>query len=453
MNLFRSPVAVLCGVQVVDVLGVTVVVSALPRMLADLGASPVLAGLLVPGYAVGFAGLLLVAARLGDRWGQRRLLIGGLLVFAAASVLAALAGTMDVLVAARVGQGVAAAISVPNALVLLTRAAPHEPARGRALGAWNACGGLAGAAGLLVGGLVTTVVGWRWIFWANLVVAAVLVLAVLRAVDAEEPRRDGGVRIDAGSAVLQVAAIALVVAAADAAQHSATALVVLGALAILAVGCLVVRERASATPLVPPGLWRPRVVGGLVGSFGVTATTSTFVIITTVHLQQDRGFDAAAAGLMILPFSVAVVVAAAVAGRVLAAVGATRTLVVGLALIGTGAVAYIAVAAPAVLVAALVLAGLGNGAGAVAAYAMGTDVPDDQVGSASGLLNTAAQIGTATVVAIGVAVAAAAGGGAVLDHRSGFAVVGATAVLVVAAVLACTAMARAARSGSAAGRR
>jgi MFS family permease len=438
-----ASVVVLCGVQIVDVMGVTVVVSALPRMLADLGASPATAGLLVPGYAVGFAALLLVAARWGDRHGHRRVLLGGLVLFAAASVLAAVAPTMAVLVGARFLQGVAAAVSVPNALVLLTRDAGPEPGRGRALSAWNACGGLAGAAGLLVGGIATSAVGWRAIFWANIAVTVVLAVGVLRAVGADRPgdrRRD---RIDPGSAVLQVATIALVVAAADAARHSGALLGALGGLAVGAAALLVVRERRSSAPLVAPELWRrPAFVAGLAGSFGVTATTSVLVVITTVHLQQDLGFSAATAGLMILAFSAGVVAGAAAAGRLLAA-GAATVLVAGLAAIGAGAAAAAAVpGSTVVVVVALVLAGLGNGVGAVAAYALGTDVSAAQQASAAGLLNTAAQIGTAVVVAVGVAVAAAAGGGTALEPRTGALVSVVAAVVIIAGVLACARSAR-----------
>jgi MFS family permease len=434
-----ASVAVLCGVQIVDVMGVTVVVSALPRMLADLGASPATAGLLVPGYAVGFAALLLVAARWGDRHGHRRVLLWGLGFFAAGSVLAALAPTMAVLVAARFLQGVAAAVSVPNALVLLTRDAGPEPGRGRALSAWNACGGLAGAAGLLVGGIATSAVGWRAIFWGNIAITVVLAVGLLRAVGPDRPGDRQQEPIDVGSAGLQVATIALVVAAADAARHSGALLAGLGGLAVCAAVLLVVRERRSPSPLVPPGLWRrPAFVAGLAGSFGITATTSTLIVITTIHLQQDLGFTAAGAGSMILAFSAGVVVAAAVAGRLLPTVGATTALVAGLAAIGVGAAAAtVAPGSVAVVVVALVLAGLGNGAGAVAAYALGTDVSAGQQGSAAGLLNTAAQMGTAVVVAVGVAVAAAAGGEAALDPRAGALVSVGFAVVIIVAVLGC----------------
>ncbi len=436
MDSSKRQVGALCAVQVIDVMGVTVVVSALPRMLSDLQASAAQAGLLVPVYAVGFSSLLLLSARLGDRFGHRRLLLIGLLVFAAGSVLAAVAPTMAVLVAGRAVQGVAAAVSVPNALVLLTAASAEGAERDRVLGLWNACGGLAGALGLLVGGLATSLVGWRAIFWANLAVTAVLVVAVLRTTAPDGPPAEKTVRIPVVSVVLQVTAIAAVVAAANLATGSWLAATVFGVLGVVAAGVLIVAERRTATPLVPGDLWtRPGFGAGVVGSFGITATTSAFVVVATVFLQDAKGFSPAGAGLTILPFSIAVVVAAAVAGRTMPAVGPRRTLVLGLTLIGVGAVLATVWSATPVVVLGVFLAGSGNGMGSVAAYAFGTAVPDEEQGSAAGLLNTAAQIGTAVVVAVVVAVASAAGTGGSLDQRTGWLVVCGTAVVVVAAVL------------------
>jgi MFS family permease len=428
-------VVALCAVQFVDVMGVTVVVSALPRMLDDLDASPAQAGLLVPAYAVGFSSLLLLSAELGDRHGHRRALIAGLVLFAVGSVLAALAPSMTLLVAGRVVQGLAAAVSVPNALVLLSRATDEGPVRDRALGIWSASGGLAGAIGLIVGGLATSVIGWRAIFWGNLVVTAVLVTVLVLLVDRDE-RASRTAPIDLWSVALQVGAIAALVAAANTASASWLMPLALTACAGTAATALIVRERRSDSPLVPAGLWRRWGVGaGLLGSFGITATTSGFVIVATVYLQETEGFSPAAASLMILPFSVAVVVAAIVAGRITSVLGARRALVIGLATIGVGATVATIWPIPAVVVAAIALGGAGNGLGAVAAYALGTAVPDDWQGSASGLLNTAAQIGTAVLVAVAVAVGTAASASGSLDERAARLVVCCTSIVVITAVL------------------
>jgi MFS family permease len=431
----RRRLVALCAVQLVDVMGVTVVVSALPRMLADLGGSVAQAGLLVPVYAVGFSSLLLLAARLGDRFGPRRVLVAGLLIFALGSVVAAAAPAMDVLVAGRGIQGAAAAVSVPNALVLLTRVTRTHAARDRALGAWNATGGLAGAGGLVVGGLTTSTVSWRAIFWGNLAVTAVLIAVLLRLVERDRPSEGASAGFDPRSVLLQVATVGAIVAATNAAGGPWPIPVGLGLLGVLAATLLVVVERRTASPLVPAGLWRPAFVAGLIGSFGMTATTSSFVVVGTIYLQEAKGFSPASAGLMILPFSAAVVLAAGLAGRLMPRAGPRRTLVLGLLLILAGAAAAWWSSSIAAFVVGLVFAGLGNGMGAVAAYGLGTAVPAEQQGSAAGLLNTAAQVGTATMVAATIAVA---GRGSGLDYQIGWLTVGGTAIAVIAGVATAT---------------
>src|SRR5580704_2743874 len=165
-------ITALCSVQFVDVLGVTVVVTALPRMLADLHA-PASAGSLVSGgYALFFGGLLMLGARLGDRFGHRRTITASLAVFAAGALLGAVAGSVVLLTAARCLQGAAAAASVPSALRLLTTLTPGGPRRRRAIAAWSAAGASAGASGFAVGGVITDLASWRLVFWAYLPLSA-----------------------------------------------------------------------------------------------------------------------------------------------------------------------------------------------------------------------------------------------------------------------------------------
>ena len=437
MTRLQAALAALCAVQLIDVMGVTVIVSALPRMLDELGGGPAQAGLVVPVYAVGFAGLLLVSARLGDRYGHRRLLLGGLVVFAAGSMFAALAPDVVALVAARGVQGVAAAVTVPNALVLLTTLAGTGPARERALGAWNACGGLAGGLGLVVGGVVTTALGWRTIFWANLVLAFVLAAVLARLLPARPAATAAGAPLPVPSAVLQVVAVGAVVAAANTAEHALAASLPVLVLAVVATAALVWRERRARQPFVPAALWPRRgFLAGLAGSFGVTATTSAFVIVTTLFLQDTHGFTAAGAGLMILPFSVAVVAGAATTGRLVGRTGARPVLLGGLTVITTAIVLVAVWPGTATVVLAGLACGAGNGAAAVAAYALATAVATEHHGAAAGLLNTAAQLGTAVVVALAVAVASHGGGP--LDHRAGWLTAAAAGALVLAAVVAGT---------------
>jgi MFS family permease len=442
MTRLQAALTALCAVQLIDVMGVTVIVSALPRMLDELGGSPALAGLVVPVYAVGFASLLLVSARLGDRYGHRRLLLGGLAVFAAGSIPAALAPDVVTLVAARGVQGVAAAVTVPNALVLLTTLTAPGAARTRALGAWNACGGLAGGLGLVLGGVVTTTLGWRSIFWANLALAFLLAVALARLLPTRSAATTAGAPLPVLPAVLQVVTIGAVVAAANTAEHSPVASLPVLALAVVTAVVLVRRERRARRPFVPAELWpQPGVLAGLAGSFGVTATTSAFVIVTTLFLQNTHGLTAAAAGLMILPFSIAVIAGAAAAGRLVDRTGVRPVLLGGLAFITTAIVVVAVAPSTATVVLAGLACGVGNGASAVAAYALVTSVAAEYHGAAAGLLNTAAQIGTAVLVAL--AVAAASLGGGPLDHRVGWLTAAAAGALVIVAVLALTRRTRA----------
>src|ERR1700751_211875 len=159
-------VVALCLVQFVDVLGVTVMVTAVPAMLADLRASADAASLISTGYAMFFAGLLLLGARLGDRFGHRRIILTGLAFFTVAAVVGATATSAVVLTAARCLQGGAAALSVPSALRLLTTITSDGPQRRKAIAVWSAAGEAAGASGVVVGGVVAYLVGGRAVFWA-----------------------------------------------------------------------------------------------------------------------------------------------------------------------------------------------------------------------------------------------------------------------------------------------
>ena len=154
-------VTALCLVQFMDVLGVTVVVAALPSMLTSLHASQAYSTLVATGYAMFFGGLLMLGARLGDRYGHRRTILASLAVFAAGSAITAAATSVVILTAGRCLQGAAAAASVPSALRLLTTITPAGSARRRAIAAWSAAGAAAGASGFVVGGFVTDLTSWR----------------------------------------------------------------------------------------------------------------------------------------------------------------------------------------------------------------------------------------------------------------------------------------------------
>jgi MFS family permease len=196
----------LCLVQFIDVFGVTVVVTALPAMLADLRASPDAASLISTGYAMFFGGLLMLGARLGDRFGHRRVILASLALFTVAAVIGATAGSAVTLTAARCLQGAAAAMSVPSALRLLTTITADGPQRRQAIAVWSAAGAAAGASGFVAGGVVTDPVGWRAVFWAYVPLAVALAVAIGRAVPPYHAA-DRSIRLSLASSAIFTAAV------------------------------------------------------------------------------------------------------------------------------------------------------------------------------------------------------------------------------------------------------
>ncbi len=426
-------VAVLCLVQFVDVLGVTVVVTALPTMLSGLGAQPSAAAPVATGYAMFFGGLLMLGARLGDRHGHRRVLLLGVAGFGAASLAAATAVTVPALVAARCAQGAAAAASVPTALRLLTATAPGGDRRRRALAAWSATGAVAGIGGYLVGGVLTDAAGWRAVFWVNLPLAVGLLLAVrarVPPVPGSAGRRRSGARrgstggaacpgeptagLDVPGAALLTGAVMAVVLGAALLEHPGRgplgSAVVAGGAVLLA--GLVAVERRAAAPLLPPtALREPRLRVGVGAALVNTAATSSVLTLATLHLQQTRGLGPGAAALWLLPCSVGVVAGSVLAAPLLRRYGPRAAIVAGLAVVAAGDALLVALpAAAGVIPAGVAVAGVGLGLSSVAANTLGTAVPGPLQGTAAGALNTGAQVGTALGVSALLLLATATGG-------------------------------------------
>ncbi len=420
----------LCLVQFIDVLGVTVVVTALPRMLASLHASPSAGSGVSAGYAMFFGGLLMLGARLGDRFGHRRAITAGLAVSALGALLGAVAGSVVLLTAARCLQGAGAAASVPSALRLLTVLAPDGPPRRRAVAAWSASGALAGASGFVVGGVVTDLASWRWVFWAYLPLTAALAAVIGRRVPTDS-RRPGAARsLNApASATFTLAVMAVVVGttliALPGERVAGTVVVVLAApLTVAFVGV----DRRARAPLLPAAvLARPDVRAGAAGAFLNTATTSSAMTLVTLYLQDGLHHSPLAAAAMLLPFSLAVIAGSALAAPALRRISARRVLAGGLGLIaladaglcvsgfagsglGGGDARPGGAAVTLALPGCVAVAGAGLGLASVAATTLGTAVPEALRGAASGIVNTAAQLGTAIGIAVLLLVAAATTG-------------------------------------------
>jgi len=414
----RKLLPILCAAQIVDVSSVTAAVVSLPDMRSDLDLSAATAQGVVSAYALVFGALLVLAGRLADLFGRRRLVLIGLASFAAAGAAGGAAPSGALLIACRALQGAAAACTVPAALAIITERFEGDAGR-RALGWWTAAGAGGGAAGFVVGGVVSGSLGWR----ATLLVLAGLAAAAFAAGIALVPRdtrRSGGSLDLAGGLLATVGLLLLLLAL----SGGGVVFGIAGAVLLVAFAFV---ERRVSDPLLAPGTFRNRALAaGVLASFVVTATTSPAAVFGTTYLESLRHWSATATGAAFLPFSLAVVAGSMAGQRLLGARGARTTVITGLATIAValvlaaGAIEY---GGPEALLAALVVAGLGLGCAAVAATAAGTGaVPAPERGLASGLVNTGTQLGTA----IGVALLVTLAGDDVPGLRSGY--VGAAAL-------------------------
>ena len=397
-------VAVCLGYFMV-ILDSTIVNVALPALRAEFRAG--VSGLqwVVDSYLLVLAAGLLSAGALADRWGARRVFQGGLGVFLAASAGCGLAPDLAVLIAARVVQGLGAALAVPASLALLRAAYTDQRARARAVGVWGGIAGLAAAAGPILGGLLVSTIGWRWVFFVNLPIALAAMVLTARFVPAPpgRPRRvDPG-----GQSTAILALVALSVALIDGGRGGLTGTVLAaGIVCVLAVAGFVFIERRARAPMLPLALFRNRtltaatVVGLLInlGFYG-----ELFVI--NLYFQQVRHYSALVAGLALLPQMGVVAAGSAVSGRFTARSGGPRpTMLIGLAAGSAGLLALALTAADsayAVLVGPLVAAGFGMSFTMPAATTAVTDnAPPEHAGLASGVINAARQVGSVIGVAV-----------------------------------------------------
>jgi MFS family permease len=403
----------LCLVQFVDVLGVTVVVTALPSMLSSLHAGAAYGSVIATSYAMFFGGLLLLGARLGDRYGHRRTILAGLAVFAVGAVTAATAQSVTTLAAGRCLQGAAAAISVPSALRLLTTITAAGPQRTRAIAAWSASGAAAGASGFVVGGVVTDVAGWRLIFWAYLPLAVLLAVALLTSVPRDGAATEAPSLNLAGAAAFTATVMAFVVGATlvtGPGGRLAGGLLLAGSAALAGLFALI--DRRAAAPLLPRELLAvPQLRQGAAGGLLNTATTSSVMTLVTLYLQDTLHRSPLAAAATLLPFSLAVIGGSSLAAWLQRRLTPQRVVTLGLATIAAADLALVwsAPVTWAVPVCAAA-AGAGIGVASVAATGLGTEVSPRWRGAASGIINTAAQLGTATGTAVLLLIAAATSG-------------------------------------------
>ncbi len=410
MDRRRLVLVLCCLAQFMVILDVSIVNVALPSISADLGFSGADLQWVVNAYTLTFAGFLLLGGRAADLLGHRRVFVAGLLLFAAASLAGGLAPNDGVLVAARAAQGLGGAIVAPSTLAILTTTFSEGAERNRALAAWGAMGGLGGATGALLGGVLTELLSWRWILIVNVPIGLALAAVAVRVV--ADVRRDTGARRSfdlAGALTVTAGLVVLTYGIVRTAEEGWTSARTLGTLALglaLLGAFLLIEGRFARAPLVPLRTFRARsLTGANVVVFCLGASVFAMWYFVSLYLQDVLGFTPIEAGLAFLPMTGAIILTSSFAGRGVGRIGAGRMLVVGMALIAVGMALFGRVAvdgtwAGDVLVpGVLTAAGLGLSFVPVTIAAV-SGVARTEAGLASGLVNTARQVGGSLGLAV-----------------------------------------------------
>jgi EmrB/QacA subfamily drug resistance transporter len=398
----RWLILALIGVaQLMIVLDLTIVNIALPSAQQDLGFSDDARQWVITAYALAFGSLLLLGGKLGDLFGRKWAFIGGLLGFAAASAIGGAAGSFGVLVGARALQGVFGALLAPSALALLAITFTDPAERGKAFGVFGAIAGGGSAIGLLLGGILTEWLSWRWCLYVNLLIAVPAALAALRLIEnvghPERPRLD-----IAGTLLATTGLFALVYGFSSSEMNSwgDPITIISLALAVVLLATFAFVESRVAHPLLPLRIIADRIRGGSYLAIGISgiALFAVFLFLT-YYLQQTKGFSPIQTGLAYLPMTAAIMITAtSVNIRFLAKTGPRPLLILGMTL-GSLAMAWFAQLDADSSYAGHVLPGLvvmGIGMGNIFAPAISSAtygvLPTD-TGVASAMVNTMQQVG------------------------------------------------------------
>ena len=416
----RRPWAVLIlalAAQALVVLDISVVNTAMPTIGHDLSLASSDLQWMVTAYLLLSGGGLLLGGRIADLLPRRRVFMTGLTLFTTASLFSGFSSSAGELIAGRALQGAGAALMTPAALaIIMTTYTGAQRARGLAL--WGAIGGLGIAAGVAVGGALTTWAGWQAIFWINVPVGTAALVAAAHLLPREPANRVGIARFDIlGAATVVTGLVALMYTLARTESHGWASVQTISGLSVAAAalaGFLLV-ERRAATPLVHPHTWSIRsLVWATAVMLGITGLLMGTIFLTTNFVQTTLGYSALTAGLAFLPLAAALVVGTHLASHVAASASGRVIATIGLGVVAGGSL-LLSRATPDASYAVDLLPGLlvvGLGAGlvfvAVSAAAM-SNIPDQHVGMASGFMMTGHEIGAALGVAVLSAVATAAG--------------------------------------------
>ena len=407
--------ALLAATQFVLILDIAIVTVALPSIGTDLDFAPADLSWVINAYALMFGGFLLLGGRMSDLIGRRRMFMAGLILFTTASLAGALAQSALWLVIARGTQGLGAALVSPAALSLVMTLFREGAERNRALGIWGAVAGSGGAAGAILGGILTDVLAWQAVLYVNIPVGIAAVALAPRLLP--EGRDVAGIRsFDLAGAVSVTAGLALLIyAVVDApdAGWGSTQTLGLGAVALALLAAFVAIEASAKRPLLPLRTFRNQMLRSAnIGSLLTTAALFPMWFLLTLYTQRVLGYSPLEAGLAQLPIALLIVFTAAPAQQLVTRIGPRIPFAAGLVLVAGGLFWFSQVSADGSFVADIlgpsVLAGIGGAMAFIAGTIAGTTgAAEEDAGLASGLLNTSQQVGGAIGIAAIAAIATA----------------------------------------------
>lgn len=410
----KLTLVLLCAVAFIDLLDAAIVNIALPQIRSDLGFSIQSLQWVASAYLLTYGGFLLLGGRAADLLGRRRMLVTGASLFGISSLVCGLSGSEGILIGGRLAQGVGAAMMTPAALSILTTTFHTHGDRVKALGAWGAVGGISGAAGVFLGGLLTSEASWRWVFFVNIPIVAIIIIASFRIIDGKHPKTPPFRHFDAlGAGLITGGMLLLVYALVSAPSVGWGSAQTIGGLAgaALLIASFLFNEKRHSNPLVPlslfkiKGLWEADVTQIL-----AMAAFFTMFFIITLYLVELLGYSEIRAGICFLPVTVGAGIGAGIATKGIPKIGTRPVIVVGALLGAVGMFllsgipvhgTYLRDVLPEMLImgsgVGLVLVGVQNAANG--------GVPADKAGLAASLITASFQLGAALGLAVFVSLA------------------------------------------------
>jgi EmrB/QacA subfamily drug resistance transporter len=410
----RATLILACLAQFMVILDVSVVNVALPAIRNHLGFTEADLQWVVNAYTVTFAGFLLLGGRAADLLGRRRVFVTGLAMFALASLAGGFADSQVLLIAARAVQGLSGAVIAPASLSILTTTFPEGAARNRAVGIWGAMGGAGGAAGVLLGGILTDLLSWRWILFINVPIGLLAALCAQRLIaEGRNAERSSGFDLaGAVSATLGLSLLVLGIVRTDVTGWGAPGTLALMGGGVVLLGAFVAIEaRFARQPLMPLRIYSSRTLSAanvVVLLLGAAVFAMWFFL--SLYLQQVRGYSPIRAGLAFLPMTLCIVACTTIVSRLVTRVGPKPLLVAGMVIEAVGLLLFTGLSPTGtylgdVLVPSLLVA-IGLGLAFVPVTIAATaGVDHDEAGLASGLVNTSRLFGGALGLAILAALA------------------------------------------------